>query len=64
MSEPYEPRGVRFFDRRSGREMILVQEPGSDFDGWLCYRHPDGQWVSLREATADDRRALGLEPAP
>lgn len=49
----YEPKGTMFFDMASNREMILVAE-GESFAGWLCYRHPDGQWVSLRKATDDD----------
>jgi len=51
-----EPIGLRFYDLRSGREMIFVHEGA--WAGWLAYRHPEGQWVSLREATADDRRRL------
>lgn len=34
--------------------MILVNEPNHGFDGWICYRHPDGQWVTLRKATQSD----------
>ena len=49
----YEPKGIRFFDAISNRQMILVAE-GESFAGWLCYRHPDGQWVSLRKANEDD----------
>lgn len=52
----YEPDGTRFFDAAFGREMVLVKEGHAK--GWLCYRHPDGQWVTLREATAADRAAL------
>lgn len=53
----YEPEGIRFFDAASKHEMILVAE-GEPFAGWLCYRHPDGQWVSLRKATQDDLEKL------
>ena len=56
MKEPYEPPGLRFFDARSRREMLLVTE--GSFEGWICYRHPDGQWVSLRKATDDDRERI------
>ena len=52
--EIWEPQGTRFWDAASDREMLLVDEPERDFDGWLCYRHPDGQWVSLRKATEED----------
>lgn len=53
----YEPKGTRFFDVASNREMLLVAE-GESFAGWLCYRHPDGQWVSLRKANKNDLAKL------
>ena len=53
----YEPKGIEFYDAISGRQMLLVAE-GESFAGWLCYRHPDGQWVSLRKATNEDRAKL------
>lgn len=44
----YEPRGTPFFDGASQRDMILVSddEPQEILRGWLCFRHPDGQWVT------------------
>ena len=27
---------------------------GGRFDGWLMWRHPDGQWVSIRKLREDD----------
>jgi len=54
--EPYEPQGFRFQDVNQG-EMILIQEKGS-FEGWLCYRNADDQWVSLRKATDQDIQTL------
>jgi hypothetical protein len=60
----YEPKGVRFFDGASRREMLLVDD-GERYGGWLCYRHPDGQWVTLRKATDDDRaRIFGATVTP
>ncbi len=56
MSEPYEPKGTRFHDAASGREMLYVLE--GHMKGWICYRHPDGQWVTLREATEEDLKVL------
>ena len=47
-----DPKGTRFYDLQSGREMLLVLE--GPFNGWIAYRHPDGQWVTLRKATDDD----------
>ena len=54
----YEPRGTRFC--AGGKEMMLVldDEPRKELHGWLLYRHPDGQWVTLREATDVDVAAI------
>ena len=42
---------IKFFDRKSGRE-IMVRDWGGE--PWLFYRHPDGQWVSLRKAKEEE----------
>lgn len=58
MSEQsFEPTGMHFYDRYRG-EMMYVTE--GEWKGWLLYKHPDGQWVSLRKATEDDMKALGV----
>ena len=45
------PDAIEFYDAASGRQMML----GTWGDEkWMFYKHPDGQWVSLREATDDD----------
>ena len=36
--------------------MVLVTE--GPWYGWLCYRHLEGQWVSLRKATDDDKQRI------
>lgn len=63
----YEPRGTKFLgtmlsgDRGWLRnEVMLVTEDESRpaLRGWILYRHPDGQWVSLRKATDPDFAAL------
>lgn len=56
MPEHYEPPGIAFIDFASGREMKLVT--AGPWEGWIVYRHPDGQWVALREATYDDRTKI------
>jgi hypothetical protein len=61
VSEIFEPAGTRFFDLATGRHMLLVAE-GESHAGWLCYRHPDGQWVTLRKATEEDRAKLAAAP--
>jgi hypothetical protein len=50
--EAYTPPGFEFYDAASDRTMLLVDD--GPWAGWIVYRHPDGQWVSLRVATAAD----------
>jgi hypothetical protein len=38
--------------------MMLNLEEGSGWYMWLFYRHPDGQWVSLRKANEQDVNAI------
>ena len=55
--------GIRFCDASSSRERLLVEE--GPYKGWLCYKHPDGQWVTLREATKDEIATIkDLLPPP
>lgn len=63
---PYTPKGIEFIDLHSGRQMLLVSEEEEQVSwrGWIMWRHPDGQWVSLRKATADDRLRIALNPPP
>lgn len=61
---PFEPAGIRFFDAVRQREMLLVAD-GEPYAGWICYRHPDGQWVTFRKATPEDIEALAeATPTP
>ena len=55
MEKPFEPVGFRFIDAHYG-QLVFVEEGA--FKDWLCYRHPDGGWVSLREATEQDREKI------
>jgi len=52
-----QPAGIRFYDNASGYNMLLVTERG-ELSGWLCYQHVDGQWVTLRQSTIDDRACI------
>lgn len=52
----FDPKGYTFTDAKLG-EMLLVFE--GTWKGWLCRRHPDGQWVTTRRATQEDWAALG-----
>ncbi len=54
--ETFQPVGLRFYSQSMHREMMLVTE--GDFSGWIVYKHPDGQWVTLRKATESDRTDL------
>lgn len=54
--DPFDPAGVRFWDVGRHRELLLVEV--GPWAGWICYRHPDGQWVSLRKATEADLQCL------
>lgn len=47
----FEPIGIKFQDDLS-REYLVVTE--GSFKDWLCYKHPDGQWVTLRKLTQDE----------
>jgi hypothetical protein len=47
--------GLRFYDAASGRWMLCKVLGG---ELWLCFLHPDGQWVTQRKATEDDVRRL------
>ena len=48
----YDPLGILFVDLLSRQEMKLVTE--GPMKGWIVYKHPDGQWVTLRKATQKD----------
>jgi hypothetical protein len=43
----------------NGKEMMYCY-PDSQHElaGWILYRHPDGQWVTLRKATDEDTRRM------
>jgi hypothetical protein len=50
-------RGKEFYDYTSGQFLLYVDDGGA-YNGWLCYKHPDGQWVTLRKATKSDLEIL------
>ena len=53
-----EPNGTRFYSQARKQDMILVRDSESQWNGWIMYKHPDGQWVSLRKATQADENDL------
>lgn len=58
MTEKWTPVGTEFKDMSTGNTMMLVSE--GVWAGWLCCKHPDGNWVSTRLATEEDLRRLDL----
>lgn len=43
----------------NGKEMMYCYPDSKhELAGWLLYRHPDGQWVTLRKATDADVNAM------
>jgi len=43
--------GKTFCCRTHGE--LMMKQWGEDL--WVFYKHPDGQWVSMRKATDDDK---------
>lgn len=41
---------IEFHDAVRG-PMLIRELEGTP---WLCYKHPDGQWVTLRKVTDED----------
>lgn len=57
MMQNLEPKGIDFYNLSSNREMRLVAEEGA-WDGWIVYRHKDGRWVQLKEASLEDKERI------
>lgn len=57
MSPNYEPPGVHLV-YATGLEIILVDS--GPYEGWICFRHADGGWVTLRKATPLDILVIEL----
>jgi hypothetical protein len=44
-----------FDDQKSERPMRYIHASNDHaLANWILWQHPDGQWVTLREATEDD----------
>lgn len=52
----FTPDGFQFRDSSDGQNKILVTKGA--YEGWICYQHPDGQWVTLRKATEEDKQKI------
>ena len=54
---PYVPPGAEFYDVATGRMMKIITE--GPYEGWLARKHRwTEDWVTVREATADDRQRI------
>lgn len=47
--------GQEYYDKASNRIITIMEHRG---ENWLCYKHPDGQWVTLRKPTEEDIEKL------
>ena len=58
-TEHWRPTGFKF--KNDGEEYILCDGGNREgLKGWLCYRRPDGQWVTLRECGREEREAIWI----
>lgn len=39
---------------KDGEPRAVEVSPSSRYYGWVFYKHPDGQWVTLRKATKEE----------
>lgn len=56
---PFDISGLEFYDAARQRTMKYVYPDTPHWTaGWILYKHPDGQWVTLRKATDADIAAV------
>jgi hypothetical protein len=58
MSDHYDPPGLNFEVNGKQMKYCYPDCPRESLRGWILYKHPDGQWVTLRKATDDDIRRI------
>lgn len=58
MAQDYDPPGLNFETNGKQMKYCYPDCPRESLRGWLLYKHPDGQWVSLRKATDADISAI------
>lgn len=52
VESPFEqPRTRVVYAGGMTRDLGVCDDPASEYFGWLCCRHPDGQWVTLVKIT-------------
>lgn len=60
------PSGFVLLQTREGKPVYAACLDGGRFNGWLMWKHPDGQWVSKRKLEnweimqAEDQRDSGI----
>lgn len=55
----FDVTGLKFFDGATKREMKYVYPDTPHWSaGWILFKHPDGQWVTLRKATEGDIKRI------
>ena len=57
MTDASLPPPMYFDDAKRG--LMKLEQWGDEL--WLFYKHPDGQWVSLRKATDEDLDKLDMK---
>lgn len=57
MSEHYDPKGPEYYGTSGRLYKFCLEGP---WIGWVAYKHPDGQWVSLRKMTDQELDEHGL----
>lgn len=53
-----EIQGIQFIDLNTKRHCVLIRDESHEFNGWVCFRGKDGQWVTWRKATEGDIRQV------
>jgi hypothetical protein len=56
-----------FLDRMQAVRVLLTDEThgvcvGGRYDGWLMWKHPDGQWVTMRKLTQENPQPAQTKP--
>lgn len=60
------PSGFVLLQTREGKPVYAACLDGGRFNGWLMWKHPDGQWISKRKLEnweimqAEDQRDSGI----
>jgi hypothetical protein len=53
-----DEQGFTFTDLRGKEYLVRIWHDGN---AWLFYRHPDGEWVSLRKVSQQEVWAFNMQ---